>query len=109
MSYVQQFLKLLQEYSDLRAEQRAVDEKLARLTPMIQTTYNALDPLQRAAVASPIAQVEWKMEGLGMRQAVLMALDANAGDWLTPPEVRDYMEANPRVGLFPKSKPIVSM
>jgi hypothetical protein len=92
MDFLKRFLELLQSYSDLLAKQREIDAALAKLTPVIRATYNALTPIEKVRVARPIAKVEWKLEGIGLKQAVLMALDAKSGEWLTPPEIRDYLE-----------------
>lgn len=92
MDHLEHFLELLQSYGDLRAQQRQIDGELAKLTPVIKATYDALEPRERLRAAGPINKVEWQLEGVGLKQAVRMALDARSGEWLTPPEIRDYLE-----------------
>lgn len=91
VKYLHRFLDLVQSYSDLVARQQELDIELAKLTPVINVTYNALSNAEKAKVASPIARVKWRNKD-GLKGAVLMALNAKIGDWLTPPDVRNYLE-----------------
>lgn len=96
MNYLARFLELLQNYTDLQSRKRELDAEMAKLVPVLTATYNALTDREKLLVASPIAKVKWEIGGSGLKEAVTMALNARNGEWLTPPEVRNYLEA---VGL----------
>lgn len=93
MSQLKGFLEILKSYSDLLEQQKVIDARLAMLTPAVRAMYGTLTRVEKAKVASTIAKVKWKIEGIGLKQAVMMALDARSSEWLTPPEIRDYLES----------------
>ncbi len=92
MKHLQRFLELVQEYSDLMGRQQEIDVDLAKLLPVINASYHALSLTEQAKVENAISKVRWKNKEEGLKWSVLMALSARLDEWLTPPEVRSYLE-----------------
>jgi len=89
IDYFQIFLDLAERHSALIEQKKAIDVEIARLLPTIQSTYNLLSLAQQRKVAKSIDRIEVDK---GLKNGVLMALKSRGGEWLTPPEIRDYLE-----------------
>jgi len=91
IDYEKLFGELVQKHSDLVQQRDKIEVELARLTQLLQATYNMLTLVQRARLHTEIEQFDARP--LGLKQGVLMALKARNDEWLTPPEIRDYLES----------------
>src|SRR5713226_2255797 len=91
IDYYRLFVELAERHSDLVRQRKAIEIELAKLTQTIQSTLNMLTPTQQRKAAKVIARIEGPKGGL--KQGVLMALKARPGQWLTPPDIRDYLES----------------
>ncbi len=89
IDYVKIFGDLVLHYSDLVSQRKKIEVELARLAQTIESTFKLLTPAQQGKVAQHVNKSQWQFKGL--KQGVLTALKARSGEWLTPPEVRDYL------------------
>lgn len=90
IDYEDWFTNLTKEYASLTIEKERIEEELARLAPVLQSTYRMLTAPQRGRVAKITAGIDTRCPGL--KEGVLMAFKASDKEWLTPPEIRDYLE-----------------
>jgi hypothetical protein len=91
IDYEKLFLELAAQRQGLTRKREAIDAEIAQLTPLLQGTFDMLAPVQQVRVGKQIKGIEKRPPGL--KQGVLMALAANGGKFLTPPEIRDYLES----------------
>ncbi len=91
MDYVNLFREFAERRNSLLDEKDKIESELAGITPMLQWAYNMLTPAQRASFGREIDSMDKRAPGL--KQGVLMAFKAHSGKWLTPPQVRDYLES----------------
>jgi hypothetical protein len=83
------FVDLAGRHSDLVKQQKGIEIELAKLTQMIQSTFNMLTPVQQRKAGKAIGRIQGPKGGL--KEGVRMALKAKSSEWLTPPEIRDYL------------------
>ena len=91
LDYVKMFSDLAHQHSDLVRQRNKIEVELARLVQLLQSTYNMLTPAQQATLSGEIDSIDMRPPGL--KQGVLMAFKASNKEWLTPPDVRDYLES----------------
>lgn len=91
IDYEKMLSELVQQHSDLVRQRDTIEVELARLTQLLQSTYNMLTPAQQTKLSAEIKKIDTRPPGL--KQGVLMALKARKNEWLTPPQVRDYLES----------------
>lgn len=91
IDYYKMFLELAERHSNLIDQQKEIDIELAKLTQTLQSTFNLLTPSQQKKLTHTINRIESRLKGL--KDGVLMALRARSGEWLTPPQVRDYLQS----------------
>ncbi len=90
IDYHKMFIELANRYAELVAQQGAIETEIAKLAQIIQSTYNLLSPAQQSELAGIAETVAIPR---GLKETVLMALKARRDEWLTPPEIRDYLES----------------
>jgi hypothetical protein len=90
IDYYKIFVKLGEHHTELTKQQRMVEVEIAKLTETIQSVFKMLTPAQQRKAQKVIGRIEGPKGGL--KQGVVMALRANTNDWLTPPQIRDYLK-----------------
>lgn len=92
-------ISLVQNHLDLIFEQRDVEARVALSTQAIELAAVDLTPNELAMVGEFTSRLRQTYEG-SLKAGVLLALRARPTEFLTPPEVRDFM-----LGLNFKFKP----
>src|ERR1017187_60716 len=90
IDYYKIFVELGKRHTELTKQQKRVEVELAKLTETIQSTFRMLAPAQQRRAQKVIERIEGPKGGL--KQGVVMALRASPSDWLTPPQIRDYLK-----------------
>src|ERR1022692_3388662 len=90
IDYYQIFVELGDRHTELTKQQKIVEVELAKLTETIQSIFKMLTPAQQRKAQKVIERIEGPKGGL--KQGVVMALRASTNDWLTPPQIRDYLK-----------------
>lgn len=82
---------LFKQYTELLEHRNKIDVDLTKLTQVIHATFNMLTPEQQEKAEATDFQEFLESHALGLSEAIRMALFANTGKWMTPPEIRDYL------------------
>jgi hypothetical protein len=90
IDYYKIFVELDERRTELTKQQKMVEVELAKLTETIQPIFKMLTPAQQRKAQKVIERIEGPKGGL--KQGVVMALRASTNDWLTPPQIRDYLK-----------------
>ncbi len=90
IDYYKIFVELDERHTELTKQQKMVEVELAKLTETIQSIFKMLTPAQQRKAQKVIERIEGPKGGL--KQGVVMALRASTNDWLTPPQIRDYLK-----------------
>jgi hypothetical protein len=90
IDYYKIFVELDERHTELTKQQKMVEVELAKLTETIQSIFKMLTPAQQRKAQKMIERIEGPKGGL--KQGVVMALRASTNDWLTPPQIRDYLK-----------------
>lgn len=90
LDYYQAFIEAAKRHSDLVDRRHELEIEIAKLEEFLQVTFNMLSPEHRRQLDKEIEAME--IRNTGLKNAVLMALKARSDEWLTPPEIRDYLK-----------------
>jgi hypothetical protein len=90
IDYYKIFFELGERHTELTKQQKVVEVEIAKLTETIQSIFRMLTPAQQRKAQKVIDRIEGPKGGL--KQGVGMALRASTNDWLTPPQIRDYLK-----------------
>jgi hypothetical protein len=90
LDYYKIFVEMGERHIELTKQQKTVEVELAKLTETIQHIFKMLTPAQQRKAQKVIERIEGPKGGL--KQGVVMALRASSNDWLTPPQIRDYLK-----------------
>jgi hypothetical protein len=85
--------ELLAKHSDLATQRNALDVEMTKLTQLIKAAFNMLTPKEQKKAEEADFDKFLETHALGLSQAVRMAFSANQDQWLTPPQIRDYLSA----------------
>jgi len=91
IDYYKIFSDLAARHSQLLTQQKGIEVELAKLTQTLQTIFNMLTPAQQRRARKPIGRIQGPKGGL--KEGIQMALKAKSNEWLTPPQIRDYLES----------------
>ena len=91
IDYYKIFTDLAARHSQLLKQQKGIEVELAKLTQSLQTIFNMLTPAQQRRARKPIGRIQGPKGGL--KEGIQMALKAKSSEWLTPPQIRDYLES----------------
>ncbi len=83
--------ELLAKHSDLAAQRNELDVEMTKLTQLIKAAFNMLTPEQQQKAEQADFDKFLETHALGLSRAVKMAFSANKDEWLTPPQIRDYL------------------
>jgi hypothetical protein len=91
IQYPSMLRELLEKHSDLAAQRNRIDVEMTKLTQLIRAAFNMLTPEEKAQAEAADFEKFLESYSLGLTSAVKMAFEAHKDEWLTPPEIRDYL------------------
>jgi hypothetical protein len=83
--------ELLEKHSDLAAQRNKIDVETTKLTQLIKATFNMLTREQQEKAESADFEKFLESHSLGLSRAIRMAFEANKDEWMSPPQIRDYL------------------
>ncbi|HVO63367.1 MAG TPA: hypothetical protein VMT53_20740 [Terriglobales bacterium] len=91
IDYYELFTKYVHRIADLSRQRDAIDVEISKLRELMLTTFPLLPADKQELFQKEIEEIEEQSGGLSA--AIKLVFSQHKGEWITPPRMRDYLEA----------------